>query len=63
MRVKCSTLRTVDGVVFEGKASSEDETLVSSFATYFQHLPDSGVFKENIFKRLRDYYKALITVF
>ena len=53
--VKRSTFRTVDGAAFEGKASSEDEIVVSSFATFLQHLPDSGAFKENAFKRLRGY--------
>ena len=57
VRVKRSTLRTVDGVAFERKAFSEDEIVVSSFAIFLQHLPDSGI------KRLRGYQVALITVF
>ena len=55
VRVKRSTLRTVDGAAFQGKAFSEDEIVVSSFATFLQHFPDSGVFNENAFKRLRGY--------
>ena len=55
MRVKRSTLPTVDGAAFEGKAYSEDQIVFPSFATFLQHLPDSGVFKENAFKRLRGY--------
>ena len=34
VRVKRSTLRTVDGAAFEGKASLEDEIVVSSFPTF-----------------------------
>lgn len=53
VNVKRSTLRTVDDAAFERKASSEGEIVVSSFATFLQHLPDSGVCKENVFERLR----------
>ena len=62
VRVKRSALRTVDGDTFEGKASSEDEIVASSFgmiAIFLRHSPDSGVFKENAFERLRDYLNCL----
>ena len=55
VRIKRSTLRTVDGAAFEGKASLEDEIVASSFATFLRHSPDSGVFKENAFERLIGY--------
>ena len=59
VRVKCSALRTVDGAMFEGKASSEYEIVASSFgmiAIFLRHSPDSGVFKEIT-------YTALISAF
>ena len=44
MRVnKRSALQTVDGGPFQGKASSEDEIVASSFgliATFLRHAPD-----------------------
>lgn len=62
MRVKCGTLRTVDGTVFEGKASRGDEIVASSFgmiAIFLRHSPDSGIFKHNAFEKLRDYLNCL----
>ena len=43
VRVKRSTLHTVDGAAFEGKASLEDEIVASSFGTFLCHSQDSGV--------------------
>ena len=62
VRVKRSALRTVDGATFEGKASSEDEIVASSFGMiviFLRHSPDSGVFKDNAFEKLRDYLNCL----
>ena len=42
MRVKRSTLHTVDGAAFEGKASLEDEIVASSFGAFLRNSPDSG---------------------
>ena len=48
---KRSALQTVDGGPFQGKASSEDEIVASSFgliATFLRHAPDSQLSQEDI---------------
>ena len=55
---KRSALQTVDGGPFQGRASSEDEIVASSFgliATFLRHAPDSQLFQEDIFEQLRGY--------
>ena len=63
MRInKRSALQTVDGGPFQGKASSEDEIVASSFgllATFLRHAPDSQLFQEDIFERLRCFLNSL----
>ena len=52
---KRSALQTVDGGPFQGKASSEDEIVASSFgliATFLRHAPD-------IFEQLRCFLNSL----
>ena len=59
---KRSALQTVDGGPFQGKASSEDEIVASSFgliATFLRHAPDSQLFQEDIFERLRCFLNSL----
>ena len=55
VRVKRSTLRTVDGAAFEGKASSELRRhrgfVVCDISSAFTRF---WLFKENAFERLRD---------
>ena len=44
VRIKRSALQTLDGGPFQGKASSEDEIVASSFgliAIFLRHAPDS----------------------
>ena len=58
VRVKRSTLRTVNGVAFERKASQKMKSLFRRLRYFFSRdLPDSDI------KRLRGYQVALITVF
>ena len=59
---KRSALQTVDGGPFQGKASSEDEIVASSFgliATFLRHAPDSQLFQEDIFEQLRCFLNSL----
>lgn len=61
-KVKRSALQTVDGAAYQGKASSEDEIVASSFgliATFLRHAPDSQLFKEETFERLKDFLNSL----
>ena len=62
VRVKRSDLRTVDGApyMYDGKASSEDEIVASSFdliAIFLRHTPDSQFSQEETFET------ALISAF
>ena len=44
---KRSTLQTIDGAPLQGKASSDDEIVASSFGlitTFLRHAPDSQLF-------------------
>lgn len=62
IRIKRSALQTVDGGPFQGKASSEDEIVASSFgliAIFLRHAPDSHLFQEDIFERLRCFLNSL----
>ena len=64
MGVKRSVLQTVDGAPFEGKASSEDETVASSFgliAIFLIHSPGRirNYLKRRPLKGLRDFLNDL----
>ena len=62
VRVKRSALRTIDGSPFQGKASSEDEIVSSSFgliAVFLRHKPDSPLYHDEIFERLRGFLNSL----
>ena len=62
VRIKRSALETVDGGPFQGKASTEDEIVASSFgliAIFLRHAPDSQLFQEDVFERLRCFLNSL----
>ena len=62
VRIKRSALETVDGGPFQGKASSEDEIVASSFgsiAIFLRHAPDSQLFQEDVFDQLRCFLNSL----
>lgn len=62
VRLKRSALQTVDGEPYQGKTSSEDEIVASSFgliATFFRHAHDSRFFQEEIFEQLRCFLNSL----
>ena len=62
VRIKRSALQTFDGGSFQGKASSEDEIVASSFgliAIFLRHAPDSQLFHDDIFERLRCFLNSL----
>ena len=62
VRIKRSALQTLDGGPFQGKASSEDEIVASSFgliAIFLRHAPDSQLFHDDIFERLRCFLNSL----
>ena len=55
VRIKRSALQTLDGGPFQGKASSEDEIITSSFgliAIFLCHAPVSQLFHDYISKML-----------
>ena len=62
VRLKRSALQTVDGEPYQGKASSEDEIVASSFGlivTFLRHAHDSRFFQEEIFEQLRGFLNSL----
>ena len=62
VRIKRSALQTLDGGPFQGKASSEDEIITSSFgliAIFLRHAPVSQLFHDDIFEHLRCFLNSL----
>ena len=62
VRIKRSALQTLDGGPFQGKASSEDEIITSSFgliAVFLRHAPVSQLFHDDIFEHLRCFLNSL----
>ena len=62
IRLRQSALETVDGKPYQGKASSEDEIVASSFGlilTFLRHAHDSQFFHEDIFEQLRGFLNSL----
>ena len=60
--MKRSALRTQDGALNDGKASSGDEMVASSFgiiAIFLRHLPDSPIFQEEAFNSLKGFLNSL----
>lgn len=58
VKVKHSALRTQDGTLYDGKSSSDDEIIASSFgitAIFLRHLPDSPIFQEEAFNSLKGF--------
>jgi len=61
VRIKRSALQTLDGGLFQGKASSEDE-ITSSFrliVIFLRHAPVLQLFHDNIFEHLRCFLNSL----
>ena len=62
VRLRRNALQTVNGESYQGKASSEDEIVASSFgiiATFLRHAHDSPFFQEEIFEQLRAFLNSL----
>ena len=60
--MKRSALRTEDGALYDGRASSDDEIVASSFgliAIFLRHSPDSPVFQEEAFNSLKGFLNSL----
>lgn len=52
----------VDGAPFEGKASTADKIVTSSFGlivVFLRHTPDSPLYQDELFERLREFLNSL----
>ena len=61
LRSSHSALEAVDGKPYQGKASSEEEIVASSFgliATFLRHAHDSQFFQEEIFEQLKGFLNS-----